>query len=107
MTDIETIVVTWLDKRNIQYAFQVPLLGGSTSMGGAVVDIVIPDLMLAWRIQGEYWHRGVEKEGSDLVQKELLIGLGYTVVDLWADDLLDVDRREDTLRKAMQGEGVI
>ena len=100
-TDIELIVLRWLDKNRIRYEFQTSLRGGFYQLGGAVVDILISDRMLAWRIFGEYWHKGVEKEGSDILQREILNEMGYTVVDLLEQDLRD--RPEETLRLALQG----
>ena len=101
MTDIESIVVRWLQKNKIDFQFQTSLSGGYYSLGGSVVDILIPDRDLAWRIHGEYWHRGVVAEGRDLVQKEMLMGLGFTVVDIFGDDIRE--RPDETMRMALQG----
>ena len=104
-SNLELIVMRWLDRRGIIYAFQTSLRGGFYQLGGAVVDFIIPDGMLAWRIFGEYWHRGVEKEGTDLLQRELLGELGYTIVDLWG---LDIENRlDETLIKALAGEEML
>ena len=105
MTDIEAIVVRWLTARKIQYQFQTSLAGGFYELGGAVCDIIIPERRLAWRIFGEYWHRGVVPEGADVIQRELLEGLGYTVVDLWGDDI--ENRLNETLTKALRGEEML
>ena len=105
MTDIEAVVVGWLTKRNIVFQFQTSLRGGFYQLGGAVVDILLPARGLAWRIFGEYWHRGVEKEGSDVLQREMLSELGYTTVDLWADDI--ENRLEETMRLALMGQEVL
>ena len=104
-SDLERIVIYWLDRNNINYDFQTSFGGGHYQLGGSVVDFIIPDRMLAWRVQGEYWHSGVEKTGSDITQKEILASAGYTVVDLQADDLLN--RTEQTLRLALQGEEML
>ena len=105
MTDIETIVYQWLTRRNIEFQFQTSLMGGFYQLGGAVVDFLIQDRMLAWRIFGEYWHRGVTKEGSDLIQREMLMTLGWTVVDMWSDDILE--RTDETLNLALSGQEVL
>lgn len=105
MTDIELIVVRWLDDRNIEYRFQSSLLGGWYTLGGAVVDFLLDDSRLAWRIFGEYWHRGVTKEGSDLIQREQLIRLGWRVVDIWGDDVRE--RTDETLSLALEGQEVL
>ena len=104
-TDIEIIVINWLRGRRIEFRFQTSLRGGFFQLGGAVVDFLLPDLNLAWRVFGEYWHRGVEKEGSDIIQKEMLIGLGWTVVDLWGDDIKD--NTDETLSLALEGQEVL
>lgn len=105
MTDIEAIVVGWLSKRNIVFDFQTSLRGGFYQLGGAVVDFLLPARRLAWRIFGEYWHRGVTKEGSDIIQREMLTELGWVVVDLWSDDI--ESRLEETLRLALMGQEVL
>ena len=104
-TNIERLVYAYLVRRNISFRFQTSLMGGFFALGGAVVDFLLDDRMLAWRIQGEFWHRGVEKEGSDLLQREMLTALGWTVVDLLADDL--ENRLNQTLRLALQGQEVL
>lgn len=104
-SDLEMIVLRWLDRNNIVYDFQTSLAGGHYELGGAVVDFIIPDRMLAWRVMGEYYHKGVEKTGSDQIQREMLTELGYTVVDLLAIDLQT--KPEETLRLALQGQEVL
>ena len=101
-TDIEMMVMAWLDKRQIAYEFKSSLLGGFFELGGAVVDFLLPDRNLAWRVMGEFWHRGVQKSGSDLIQKENLSAMGWTVVDIWSMDL--ENRFEETMRLALQGQ---
>lgn len=105
MTDIEALVFNWLTRKNIEFQFQTSLMGGFYQLGGAVVDFLLPARNLAWRIFGEYWHRGVQKEGSDVLQKETLAAIGWTVVDLWSSDIQD--RLEETLTKALRGEEVL
>lgn len=105
MSDIETIVYGWLTKRGIVFQFATSLRGGFYQLGGAVVDFILPARMLAWRVMGEYYHRGVVKEGNDIIQKELLGELGYVVVDIWGDDI--EDRLEHTLTLALRGEEVL
>jgi len=106
-TDIELIALNWLDKNRIDYQFQSSLMGGFYELGGAVVDILIPDDMIAIRIFGEYWHKGVVKEGRDQIQRENLEAMGYVVVDVWGADLLDPTRVEETMRLAIQGQEVL
>ena len=103
MSDLEAIVFDYLTKRNILFSFQTSLMGGHFSLGGAVVDFIIGNL--AWRIQGEFWHTGVTKSGADDIQREMLSGMGYTVVDLWGQDLLN--RLDETLTKALLGEEML
>ena len=104
-SDLEIIVMRWLGARNIEYRFQTSLRGGFFALGGAVVDFLLDERGLAWRVQGEYYHRGVTKEGSDLLQKEMLTELGWIVVDLWGDDILE--RTEETLSLALEGQEVL
>ena len=77
--------------------------GGWYQLGGAVVDFLIPDRMLAWRVMGEYYHKGVAKTGEDIIQREMLQEEGWTVVDLLATDLEDPTRRDQALSLALEG----
>lgn len=105
MTDLEEIVYDYLVRRKIPFQFQTSLAGGFYELGGAVIDFLLPDRQLAWRIMGEYWHRGVEKSGSDLIQKEMLENEGWTVVDLQEQDIRD--RLEQTMRLALLGQEML
>ena len=102
-SDLEIIVLQWLNKNKIVYDFQTSLAGGHYQLGGSVVDFIIGDL--AWRVHGEYYHSGVEKTGSDILQKELLSNMGFIVIDLYADDIQN--RTEETLRLALQGQEML
>ena len=103
MSDLEALVYNFLVRRNIPFDFQTSLAGGFYSLGGAVVDFIIGDL--AWRVMGEYFHKGIEKTGSDIIQREQLMAMGYTVVDLLADDL--ENRLNETLTLALQGQEML
>jgi len=102
-SDLELLVIGWLNRKGIDYDFQTSLMGGHYSLGGSVVDFTIGDL--AWRVMGEYFHKGVEKTGSDIIQREQLVAMGYTVVDLLADDL--ENRLNETLTLALQGQEML
>jgi len=104
-TDIEEIVVRWLERHKINYQFQTSLAGGFYELGGAVVDVLLPDRMLAWRVMGEYWHKGIQARAHDNIQRELLEAMGWVVVDLWGSDI--ESRLEETMRKALIGEEIL
>ena len=101
-SDLEIIVIKWLEKNKIRYRFQTSLMGGFYQLGGAVVDFIIEDGNLAWRVMGEYWHEGVEARGRDTIQREMLTAMGFVVVDIYGEDLRK--RLNVTLRKALRGE---
>ena len=105
MSDIEKIVYDYLIRRGIQFRFQTAFAGGHFELGGTVVDFLLDDLNLAWRVQGEYYHRGVSVEGKDEIQKEMLTALGWVVVDLWSDDIFN--QLEETMMKALRGEEML
>uniref|UniRef100_A0A6M3LM78 DUF559 domain-containing protein n=1 Tax=viral metagenome TaxID=1070528 RepID=A0A6M3LM78_9ZZZZ len=106
-SDIELIVLRWLDKKGIiDFEFQSSFGGGRFELGGAVVDFLFTERSLAWRVQGDYYHTGMAKEATDSVQRELLESEGWIVVDLWGSDLKDPARREYTLQRALLGEEV-
>jgi hypothetical protein len=106
-TGIELITLRWLNKHKVNYMFQTSLAGGFYELGGAVVDFFLPDRMMAWRVMGEYWHKGVVKEGRDQMQKEILMALPDidTVVDIWGADL--ETRPDETLRLALEGQEIL
>lgn len=104
----ERIVLAWLGKRGItDYDFQSSQLGGRFELGGSVVDFLFSERQLAWRVQGEYWHQGVEKTGTDAVQRELLESQGWIVVDIKEEDLSLPERANQTLEAALRGEEMI
>jgi|TARA_Y100000310_G_scaffold220623_1_gene222173 very-short-patch-repair endonuclease len=106
-SDLEEIVYNWLTKRNIEFVFQSSLLGGRFSLGGAIVDFTFPDRRLAWRIQGDYFHRQIAQHASDRIQKEMLMAQGWTVVDIFGTDLETPIEVNTTLTKALEGEEVL
>lgn len=101
MTDIEAIIYNYLTRRKIPFEFQTSLAGGFYELGGSVIDFLFPERGLAWRIFGEYWHKGVQKTGADIIQKENLAAMGLVVVDIWSSDI--ESRLDETLSKALQG----
>lgn len=104
-TDIERIVINWLTYHKIVFQFATSLKGGFFELGGAVVDFLLPERNLAWRVMGEYWHRGVVPSGRDTIQREMLTSLGWRVVDIWGDDIFN--RLEETMQKALLGEEML
>ena len=105
-SDIEIIVMRWLDKRGILYNFQSSLLGGRFELGGSIVDFTFDDRFLGWRVQGDYWHRQIAQNASDNVQRELLESEGWTIVDVWGDDIKNPDRLDMVLEAALKGDEV-
>jgi len=107
-SDLERICLSWLDKRGItDYEFQSSQMGGRFELGGAIVDFLFSERALAWRVQGDYFHQGVEKEGTDAIQRELLESQGWTVIDIYGSDLDTPERINNTLTRALRGEEVI
>jgi hypothetical protein len=105
----EFLSFEWLEKRGLQvgedFIFQSSRMGGRQLYGGAVVDFDFPDRLLAWRIQGEHFHIGnPAKEASDIMQKMSLEIYGYTVIDVFAQDV--IERRNWVLTRAFNGEQV-
>jgi len=103
----EFIAYDWLVTRkrltpNVDFVFQSSQFGGRQALGGAIVDFIFPLLFIVWRIQGERFHLlEAKNRAKDTVQRLQLLSYGYTVVDLWADDLLT--RAEFVLQAAYEG----
>jgi len=105
MSDIEAIVHKWLTDRKIEFTFQSSMLGGRYEMGGSVADFRLDESRIILRVHGDYWHRPIDKQATDSVQRELLESDGWTVVDLWGSDI--ENNLEETLSKALRGEEVL
>lgn len=102
-TDIEIAVYTWLYNKGIPFDFQSWIIGGfDRQLGDALVDFVLPEQKTLLRVQGAYWHTGVEVEAKDIVQRARLEAMGYTVIDLQEKDIHD--RLESTMDLALQGQ---
>lgn len=102
----EYVAFTWLVKHGYEpyedFQFQSSQMGGRQLFGGAVVDFDFPWFPMAWRIQGEFWHVGdPATEGRDAMQKLMLESYGYTVVDIYAQDV--VQRTDWILDNAIAG----
>ena len=104
----EFICWRWLVKRrhlipNVDFIFQSSQLGGRAMPGGAVVDFDFPSRLLAWRVQGLFFHVGdASVEMRDDIQKlALSAALNYTVIDLFEDDVQE--RTEFALSRALEG----
>lgn len=93
----ELCTYAWLDGRGYRFDFQSAMLGGRYTHGGAVVDFRIADISrigwYIWRIQGEFWHEGLDMEARDTSQKArlraaVIEGVPVVeVVDLWEADI--------------------
>jgi len=94
----ELCTMEWLERKRTPYEFQSAQMGGRRIAGGAVIDFLV-DISAAgwyvWRVQGEYWHSGMETEARDEAQAERLMRLRIggrpvaAVVDLWELDIYD------------------
>ncbi len=104
-SDIEKIVYAWLASHSVPFDFQSQLIGGfDRQIGDAIVDFVLKENNVVIRVQGEYWHTGAEVEAKDVIQKERLRDLGYSVVDVWGTDIQN--QLEVVMTKAIQGEEI-
>jgi len=86
----EYLVYKELVKIGIEFEYQANQMGGRLSVGGAVVDFLIPSLNLALQIQGLYWHyqRSSTQKARDAISRASLEGMGLTVIYLDEDDLM-------------------
>jgi len=104
LSNLEKKVHNWLTKNKISFTTQEKMFG-IRELGSAVVDFVIPDRNLVWRIMGGYWHSSFESQARDELGKERLMNEGYIVVDLQEKDLQQ--NIERTLRLALMGQEVL
>jgi len=91
----ELVAVDWMRRNGHWYVYQAPLLGGRSSKGGAVADIVTQSggKGIVIRIQGDYWHSLRPQAERDQASKITLIGATYAglrvdyVIDAWENKL--------------------
>jgi very-short-patch-repair endonuclease len=94
----EFIVFDYLEKvaglkHLADFIFQSSQLGGRQRIGGAVVDFELPFRRLYFRVQGERFHLSPDRIAHDAIQRAMLSGFGWTVVDIWVDQLLAAPSR--------------
>ena len=106
LNNLEHIVYHWLIKKNILFTTQAPMFGGAGELGSAIVDFILTERNVAIRTMGGYWHTGLEVNARDLLGREKLTEAGYTVVDVWEENLVP-DKVNNTLELAIQGLEVI
>ena len=87
LNNLEKIVYGWLIKHSILFTAQAPMFGGIGELGSATVDFILTARNVAIRTMGGYWHSGLETNARDLLGREKLAEAGYTVVDVWEDDI--------------------
>ena len=95
----------WLVKHGTRgWEFQSSLLGGRLQIGGAVVDFLFHFPLMAWRVQGDYYHfRSQQDQALDFIQRLRLIAAGFIVVDILGSDVLNKATRDRTLDAALAG----
>ena len=86
LNNLERIVYHWLIKHSILFTAQAPMFGAG-ELGSATVDFILTARNVAIRTMGGYWHTGLEVNARDLLGREKLTEAGYTVVDVWEDDI--------------------
>ena len=90
MSSWELKVYYYLKKRNIPFTAQVNYEGGRGILGGMSVDFVLFELGLVLRVQGP-WHEMDHARARDEMQRIYLSGRGFNVVDLWQNDIENLD----------------
>lgn len=82
----------------VDFRFQANEMGGRHRLGGAVVDFELVNLYIAGRVQGEYWHlQSAAVREHDTIQRFMLEGMGWTVIDMLASEVIERTHRIVTL----------
>ena len=79
-----------LKKRAITFRTEVNFEGGVGILGGMRVDFILPDWGMVLRVQGP-WHTFSHAKSRDELQRVYLSGRGFNVVDLFEDDIENLD----------------
>lgn len=106
LNNLEKVVYNWLTKKDILFTAQTPMFGGMGELGSATVDFILTERQIALRVFGGYWHKGLEVNARDLLGREKLTEAGYTVVDVWEENLTSA-KIDSTLELAITGQEVI
>ena len=105
LNNLEKIVYGWLIKHSILFTAQAPMFGGAGELGSAIVDFILTERNIVLRCMGTFWHTGLEVNARDLLGREKLTEAGYTVVDVWEDD---INRNlEAVMELAIQGQEML
>ena len=95
-TILECVIEWWLRKEGMNYAVQVPALGGRAFSGGTVIDAVVwvdRSRAIAIMGQGDYWHSDPQSTIDDASIKTRLKGQYAggarleTVIEVWESTL--------------------
>ena len=87
----------------VDFVFQANEMGGRQRLGGAVVDFELVFLRIAGRVQGEFWHTSsASVREHDAVQKLMLEGRRWIVVDMLATEV--IERTQRIVKMFTQGE---
>jgi len=90
-----------LEKYGWEYAYQVPINGGSEISGGFKIDFVVitVPLFTPLEIQSDYWHPGARSDRDRL--KELFIATQmknyFPLKELWGNVLTDPDATDQAV----------
>ena len=106
LNNLEKIVYGWLIKHSILFTAQAPMFGGIGELGSATVDFILVERNVAIRTMGRYWHSGLGVNARDLLGREKLTEAGYTVVDVWEENLT-AGKIDSTMELAIQGQEML
>ena len=93
------------DPPGTDFRYQVGVNGGR-QRGGAIIDLLVESVSpaIAIRVQGEFFHFVDDpSRESDILQKRMIESLGFTVVDILAQDTLSRQRVDEVVSMALLG----
>ena len=102
LNNLEKVIASWLMKHDIAFQTQVPMFGIG-ELGAATVDFVLIERNIVLRCMGTFWHSGLETNARDLLGKEKLAEVGYTVVDV-REENLTAGKINSTMELAISGQ---
>ena len=105
LNNLEKVIASWLMKHDIAFQTQVPMFGIG-ELGAATVDFVLIERNIVLRCMGTFWHSGLETNARDLLGKEKLAEVGYTVVDV-REENLTAGKIDSTMELAIQGQEML
>ncbi len=84
----ELSIARELERMGLAYEFQTSFMGGRMVAGGLVADFYLPNYSLIISVLGEYFHYGLQRTASDVLQALGMNSQGISTIFIDESDAL-------------------